>query len=213
VAGRRTNGVAIFQPYINDRGEVEAIVQRGSFALNHEAELVDARGLAFDADGDRLYVVTRTPDALHFVNIVPAEPATGQGREHKVVDSIPLPDQPSDIALHTTPQGRRLAYISSYDDRSIQVVDLDARTIVDEILLDASPYAIVIEPLTSGCASPTERCRAFVTLFNDARASADSCGETSGGCGSVAVIDINPGHRDPQNPELSRYHTVISKIQ
>lgn len=213
VAGRNTNGVAIFQPYINDTGEVEAILQRGSFVLNHRTQQIDARGLAFNDAGDRLYVVARRPDALYTVKIVPSNPDTGTGTKNEVVSTVPLPDQPSDITLHTTPQGQRLAYITSYDDQAVVVVDLDSDTIVDEILLDASPYSIAIEPPTSGCSTPEQRCRAFVTLFDDTRDSAANCNNAKTNCGSVAIIDINPLHRNPDAPELSRYHTVISKIQ
>lgn len=213
VAGRRTNTMAIFQPYINDRGEVEAIVQRGSFVLNHRAEMVDARGVVFEPDGSRLYVLTRAPRALHIIDIVPADPTTGGGSEHRIVDSIPLRTQPGSIALHTTPQGQRLAYITSYAEQLIQVVDLEARAILTEIELDSNPYDIVIEPRTSGCYSAEARCRAFVTLFNDTPRTADSCAQTHGGCGSVAVIDINPLHRDTAHPQLSRYHTILQKIR
>ncbi len=213
VAGRNTNGVAIFQPYIDDSGTVQAIIQRGSFAINHESQAVDARGLAFNDAGDRLYVISQRPNALHVVKIVPDNPDTGEGTSYQVTSSIPMPGKPSDIALHTTPQGRHLAYVTSYADRSVEVVDLDSETIIDEILLDASPYSIAIEPPTSGCASPTDRCRAFVTLFDDARRGTSDCSTSDSGCGSVAVIDINPLHRNPDAPELSRYDTVISKIQ
>jgi hypothetical protein len=212
VAGRNTNAVAIFQPFINEAGEVEAILQRGSFVLNNERSVVDARGIIFDESGQRLYVVSQRPDALHVVNIVPVDPDEGTGTDHRVVVSIPLANNPSDIELHTTPQGRNLAYIASFDDESIQVVDVDSLAIVDEVLLDASPYDITIEPGPAGCASPEDRCRMFVTLFDDTPRRTASCTATSG-CGSVAVIDINPLHRDADAPELSRYHTVTRKIQ
>lgn len=212
VAGRRTNRIAIYQPYIDARGKVEALLTRGSFALNNEVEMIDARALVFDENGERFYVLTRVPSALYIVDVVPADPASGAGRAHRIVGSIPLRAQPGAMALHTTPQGQRLAYITSAHDRSIQVVDVDARTLVDEILLDSEPYDIVIEPKTSGCSHAEERCRAFVTLFSDTPQSDQSCNDTGGGCGSVAVIDINPLHRDAQTPQLSRYHSVIKKI-
>lgn len=212
VAGRRTNTIAVYQPYINDHGQVETLLSRGSFPLNNEAEMIDARALVFEDSGERFYVLSRTPSALYIVDVVPANPETGGGRTHRVVGSIPLRAQPGAIALHTTPQGQRLAYITSAQERSIQVVDLESRTILDEILLDAEPYDIVIEPPTSGCASPEDRCRAFVTLFSDTPKSTDNCNDAGGGCGSVAVIDINPLHRDTELPALSRYHSVIKKI-
>lgn len=212
VAGRRTNQIAIYQPYIDDHGRVEALLSRGSFSLNNEAEMIDARALVFEDSGDRFYVLSRTPNALYIVDVVPSNPATGGGRAHRIVGSIPLRAQPGGMALHTTPQGQRLAYITSARDRSIQVIDVESRTILDEILLDAEPYHIVVEPRSSGCATPEQRCRAFVTLFNDTPKSSDSCSEAGGGCGSVAIIDINPLHRDTELPELSRYHSVIKKI-
>lgn len=213
VAGRRTNGLTIFQPYINDQGAVEALVKRGSVELNHLAEMVDARGVIFEESGERFYVLTRNPSALHIIDIVPSDPVTGSGSAHKIVGSIPLREQPGDIALHTTPDGQNLAYITSYAGRSVQVVDLDARAIFDEIPLDANPYDIVIEPASSGCDTAEARCRAFVTLFNDTPKSGESCGASASGCGSVAVIDINPAHHNPAHPEVSRYHRVIQKIR
>ncbi|TDP62638.1 hypothetical protein [Bradymonas sediminis] len=212
VAGRRTNQIAIYQPYINDLGKVEALLARGSFALNNEAEMIDARAIVFEDDGQRFYVLSRNPNALYIVDVVPADPATGAGRAHRIVGSIPLRSQPGGMALHTTPQGQRLAYITSAQDRSIQVLDLESRTILDEILLSAEPYDIVIEPRISGCATAEQRCRAFVTLFSDTPKSDQKCSDAGGGCGSVAVIDINPLHRDTELPELSRYHSVIKKI-
>lgn len=212
VAGRQTDQIAIYQPYISDQGKVEALISRGSLTLNNDAEFIDARAIAFEDSGDRFYVITRSPSALHIVDVVASDPATGGGRSHKVVGSIPLRAQPADMALHTTPQGQRLAYITSASDRSIQVVDIESRTIIDEILLDAAPYDITIEPKTSGCATPEQRCRAFVTLFDDTLKSSESCSDAGGGCGSVAIIDINPLHRDTEQPEFSRYHSVIKKV-
>jgi DNA-binding beta-propeller fold protein YncE len=212
VSGRFSNGVAIFQPFINDVGEVEALLQRGSFALNQGSQQVDARGLVFDEDGDRLYVLTRQPRALHVVKLTPQDSQTGSGTRHNLTSSIPLPVGPSDIVLHTTPQGRRLAYVSSFNDHSIQVVDVDAETIIDEILLNSSPYQMAIEPDTMGCSTPEERCRLFVSLFDDTTETIKTC-EQEGRCGSLAVIDINPLHQIPEVPELSRYHRVIQKIR
>lgn len=224
VGGRNENRVAIFQPYINDAGEVEALLDRGSFALtnariaqggNTVPTPINSRGLVFDDDGDTLFAITQRPSALHVVDIGPADPDAGTGTEHRISASIPLPSDPTDIELHTTPDGERLAYVASYEDRSIQVVDVDDETLVDEILLDASPYDIAIDRGDETCQTDEQRCRAYVTLFNDTDQSDVECGdeEATGICGSLAVIDINPESHDPDDPELSRYHTVISKIQ
>lgn len=198
--GRSASGVVVVQPYVNDSGDVEAVVQRDAFALNPATGGLEARGGAFLPGGRTLAVVAQRPDALYLVDLLPADPRSGEGISHRVAASIPLGDSPSDIALHRSQTGANLAYVPCYDDRSIKVVDLDARAIVDEILLDASPFDIEISPTCN----PQGRCLALVTLFDDTPRDAQRCGDAPTGCGSVAVIDLSEAS--------ARYHQVIKKI-
>ncbi|MGM0555449.1 MAG: hypothetical protein ACQEVA_03625 [Myxococcota bacterium] len=200
VLGRFTTGVSIIQPYVNDVGEVEALIGRGSFTLNPSTGGLQARGAAFSEDGSRMAIVAQRPDALYIVDITPADAETGTGTQHRVVSSIPLGDSPSDIYVHETSDGRMLAYVPCYDDRSIKVVDVDSEAVVDELLLDASPYDFDVSPTCD----PDGQCHALVSLFDDTPRDSQSCSGDATGCGSVAVIDL--GESSP------RYHQVIKKI-
>lgn len=217
VAGRNSHLVARFSPFINFQtagsfGEVEALFRQGEIVLSNFVNSqtggrisVDARGLAFDDSGEMLYVATRRPDALHVFELVAQNPATGGGLEHRLTATIPIADNPSDALVHDNPEGRRLVYVPSFQDESINVVDTDSKTLVDVIELDAGPHEMVIDTAANRCTTPGETCRAYVSLFDDAAEASEQCGPESKTCGSVAVIDL-----DPASP---RYHRVIRKIR
>ena len=205
VTGRNTDRLAIFTPYLGEGAEVEAILARESVLLNYQADAVDARGAAFSPDGSELYVTTRRPDALHIIDTGPAELDTAGGVANELVASIVLPENPSDIAVHQGPDGRTLLYVTCYNDRSVQVIDPTRQQVIAAIELDARPYQVVTEGNTEiRCKGPGFRCRAYVSLFDDSVQTELPCQETGQGCGSVAVIEL-----DPQSP---RYHQVIAKI-
>lgn len=215
VAGRSSNVVARFSPFLNFRetsnfGEVQALFKQGELTLNRSRSrsgtiTVDARGVAFDESGDRLYTVTRRPDALYIFDLVPSNRRTASGLDHKLTATVPLSNNPSDVIVHRTPEGRRLLYVPSYEDEAIDVVDVEARTLVDQIELDASPYDMVVDTSPNRCGAPGETCRAYVSLFQDTRKRSGTCGPEASRCGSVAVIDLDPAS--------SRYHGVIRKIR
>src|SRR5690606_9144267 len=98
-AGRFTRDVAVFQPYLEPvQGSVQALIDRGRVTLNgFPGSAIDARAIAFEPDGQTLYVVTRNPDALHVVELLPTNLETGAGVGHRVTKAITLNDQPSDI--------------------------------------------------------------------------------------------------------------------
>lgn len=203
--GRNSSRMAIFAPYINERGQVEAIVNRGSVDLNHVTSTVDARGIAFNRAGDTVYVTTRRPDAVHIFDIVADNTETGSGTRHELRRSIYLPNQPSDVVLFE-PAGRDpLLYVPCYDDKSIQIINPRTGAVVDEILLDASPYDLVIDPTDRRCRFDGDRCRAYVSLFSDTSVASQRCEDSVDGCGSVAVIELDPSS--------ARYHNVIAKIR
>lgn len=203
--GRNTNALVIFAPYLNAAGEVEAIVRRESFALNHTSAQVDGRGAAFNEAGDRLYVVTRSPDVLLVYQLVAEDEATGAGLRHELVRSIPLEDSPSDVVVHRAADGRELLYIPCYTASAVQVVDPQAGVVLDTIRLDAQPAGMTIERAPNACRFPGDRCRAYVTLFADSPDRYERCEEGTRGCGAVGVIDL-----DPSSP---RYHQLITKIR
>lgn len=203
-AGRRSNRVTVYLPYVNASGEVEALIVREDILLNNVTANVDARGIAFDEEGERLYVATRRPDALHVFQLRPEDPETGQGTRHELERVIPVGDQPSDVVVHKTPEGKELIFVPCYDERSIHVLDPETGVVLREIELDESPYAIAMDSAPSRCVEGTT-CRAYVTLFADAAEVSTSCDDSGEGCGSVAIIEL-----DPKSP---RYLQVTTKIR
>ncbi len=200
VAGRSTNQLVIFQPYVNAAGQVEAIVRRGAVTLNSLAAAVDARGLAFNRAGDRLYAVTRRPNVLHIIGI---DPATSR---HEVISSVSLSGRPSDVVVHQDADGRELVYVTSYDDGAIEIIDPVAGVLLETIEVGQSPYQFVIDRSAERCRFAGDTCQGYVTLFHDSGQAGKSCEDLDrSGCGAVAVIDL-----DPASPT---YHQVITKIR
>ncbi|MFB6263794.1 MAG: hypothetical protein ABEL76_09250 [Bradymonadaceae bacterium] len=202
VAGRSSNDIAIYSPFVNLRdagqfGRVEALVGKGSFSLNVSSRSVDARGLKFAPSGDRLFVTSRSPDALHVIDVL------DDGHDH--VGTVPVGNNPADVAYHRTADGRPLVYVPCLDGEAIYVVDPQSQTVVDVIELGSSPYSIAIESRPHHCDGPGTRCRAYVSMFDDKRNEASRCGPDARQCGSVAVVQLDP--------ESARYHRVISKIR
>lgn len=203
-AGRLSREIAIFQPYLAaDTQQVEAIVDRGRVSLNHLTSAVDARALAFEPDGKTLYVATRNPDALHVVEITTANPETGAGTTHRVVASIPLERNPSDIVRVQIGDHVRL-YIPCFEAGVIQVVDPATRRLVDEIELGASPYVMAIDQ-GAHCQPGSGQCLGYVSLFDDLPRAGGRCDSNrEEPCGSIGVIDLDP--------DSSRYHRLIRKL-
>jgi DNA-binding beta-propeller fold protein YncE len=205
--GRLSSRLIIFTPYINAEGDVEAIIRRGSVELTRVPnQTVDARGIAFSADGAWMYVTSRFPDVLHVFRVGPANLETGAGTEYDLSRVINLGQNPSDVVVHRPKDSSEdLLYIPCAQGQRVQVVDPKRGVVVADIPLDASPYSMVTEAnLATRCRYPGDTCRGFVTLFNDSPDASKNCDKTSVGCGSVAVIDL-----DPASP---RYHQVIAKI-
>lgn len=207
VAGRNTNQVAVFLPYINADGEAEAIFSRRTLTLNTLANSVDARGIAFDARGEHLYVSTRRPDALHVFRVTASDPDEGTGVSHELEHTILLDEQPSDLEVFEVPGTQdTLVIVPCYDAKKIQIVDATRGVITSVIELDETPYAFVSEQGIAGrCGAPGETCRGYVSLFTDSPELSTSCDENGVGCGSVAVIDLDPAS--------DRYLQVIAKVR
>lgn len=196
-AGRFTRDVAVFQPYLEPvQGSVQALIDRGRVTLNgFPGSAIDARAIAFEPDGQTLYVVTRNPDALHVVELLPTNLETGAGVGHRVTKAITLNDQPSDI-VRVERQGKVLLYIPCFEGRSIQVVDPAIGAVVAEVELGEKPYFFAADP---------RGMRGYVSLFEDLARSGGRCDDyLEEPCGSVGVIDL-----DPASP---RYHRLIRKL-
>lgn len=205
VSGRNTNQVAVFLPYVNPTGEAEAIFARRTITLNTLSTNVDARGIAFNDTGDRLYVSTRRPDALHVFEVLPADPEDGSGITHQIKHMIPLGDSPAEVYVHQVPGGGELVFVPCYDDKNIHVIDPELGVVKAVIELDETPYEFVAETAPSRCGAPGERCLGYVSLFTDSPELSTSCDESGEGCGSVGVIELDPAS--------DRYLQLISKIR
>ena len=207
VAGRNTNQIVVFTPFIDSSGEAEAIFIRRTITLNTGVASVDARGIAFDETGEYLYVTTRRPSALHIFRLRPGALGDGSGLEHQLERTIPLGKGPSDVRVHRVPggEGRELVLVPCFDDKNIHIID-PKRGVVEAIVeLDETPYELITESGTARCQEPGSACRAYVSLFTDSSKLSVSCDDTGEGCGSVAVIDLDPAS--------DRYLQVIAKIR
>ncbi|RAL20405.1 hypothetical protein DL240_17660 [Lujinxingia litoralis] len=195
VAGRGTNVVALYRPYVSEEGKVEAIVRRGDVVLSPAVQNVDARGLDFNAAGDRLYVAARRPSALYVIGIDESD-----GLRHEVIDTIPLERQASGVRVHQGADGVERVYVPSYRNGVIQVIDPQIGAVVDTIEVGRSPYDMVAER----CEAPGQPCRAYVSLFDQRGERPERCTESDRSCGAVAVLDL-----DPASPT---FHQVIEHI-
>ena len=198
VAGRRSHRVDGFSPFINDYGEVEAIVRGYAIELADSGSNLDARGLDFDSDGDWMYVATRSPSALHVVGM------DDEGGP-EVVNTISLERRPSEVHFHRGADGVDRVYVPSYRHGTVEVVEPDREAVVDKIDVGRSPYSMDTDPGGVHCNVEGERCQGYVTLFDAGEDGETSCDEEDRYCGRVAVIDLDPGSET--------FHTVIDTIQ
>jgi DNA-binding beta-propeller fold protein YncE len=202
VVGRGGADIVIYRPYIDPiEREVQAIFERGTVRLNHLSSTIDGRGIAWNEAGDRFYTVTRRPDALHIVDVVPDDLEEGTGTRHVLTRTIPLPKSPTGIVLHESIDGP-LLYIPCLEAESIQVVDPISEVVVADIPVGDSPSEFAVNE--ARCETP-DGCVGYVSLFNDQPTGKESCGtDRLDECGSVGVIDL-----DPTSP---RYHQIIRKF-
>ncbi len=205
VAGRASRDIIIYQPYLNEQNEVQAIIDRGRITLNHLTSQVDTRALLFEPDGDTLYAVSRFPDAIHTIDLRQSDAERGTGQLNRVIRSTPIERRPSDITRHLRiTDNRPLLYIPCFEAQLIQVFDPQLDAVIDEIELGARPYDFVTDA-GPNCVPGSGRCLAYVSLFDDLPRAGGSCEEVRDQpCGSVGVIDL-----DPLSP---RYHQLVAKI-
>jgi len=98
------------------------------------------RGMALSADGSRLYLAYRNPNALVVVDIAPD--ITGEPAD-RVLGVIGLGGSPARVLVAPTgPKGRELVYVSCYGSDDIWVVDPSVRSVLGVARLPHSPYAM-----------------------------------------------------------------------
>lgn len=135
-SSRRTNFI-----YVLDAEDYRYL---GAFAIVTNVGGIDSRGLALSPDGEMLYVVNRSPSALLMI-----DPDAMEDRLEQqivvdgVVDSIPMDLGGSEIAL--TPDGG-FAFVSSIDADSVDVLDLQTRSLAKVIPTSDGPFALTMSP-------------------------------------------------------------------
>lgn len=196
VAARNGDRIEGFRPFISHRGEVEAIVRRASIPIVRQGTRMDARGIAFDDSGDRMYVATRRPHALHVVDM---------SSTPRVLRSIPLERSPSELLFHRGADGIARLYIPSYRYGVIEVVEPARDAVVDLIEVGRSPYHLVADSPAVHCREPGQRCRAYVSLFDAGPDGQRRCDDDAETCGQIAVIDLDPASES--------FHTVVDTIE
>ena len=152
-------------------GKLDAVFQTGEIQIDRASPFAgfDSRGIAFSRDGNRAYVANRGPSSLLVLDVGPTDVERGTGSLNRMVDQIPMPSQPSDVAVAVVGD-RELVYIASYSERRLLVVDPQVRAVVDRIDLPGSPYALLVDDWN--------KHRIYVTLFEQ---------------GEVAIVDIDAG--------------------
>lgn len=124
---------------------------------------VDQRGIAFSADYEQAYLVSRFPESLLLVDTSPD--ARGLPQD-EFVDAIEVDAGPAVVAVQPGPEG--LVWVSCFRTRKVFVVDPILREVVDVILTGEGPHTIVFDPL---------RPLAYVAQFTES---------------TIAVVDVDP---------------------
>jgi len=147
-----------------------------------------AHGLALSADGGRLYVAHRSPAALIAVDVA----AGVGGKPRNVVAAVvPLGGLPSELTLAPTgPGGTELAYVSSFGDDAIWVVDPGLRQVVQRIALPHAPYGLATAdvPQPTGDKDVPGGWTLYATLFGAHQVVALSIGAGPGVLGARRTI-------------------------
>lgn len=134
---RRTNFV-----YAVDAADMH---YRGAYVIVTNTGGVDSRGVAVAPDGSFVYVVSRSPNALLFLDpdALDATRFELQIVQDAVVDSVPLEGGASDVRL--SPDGR-FAFVTCFDADSVNVVDLATRQQIASIPMMEGPFGMAMSP-------------------------------------------------------------------
>ncbi|SEN08909.1 hypothetical protein SAMN05444354_13059 [Stigmatella aurantiaca] len=173
-----------------DRNNPTRILETG---LRDIYQSLEARDLALNAAGTRLYLVTRFPDSLLVVDIANGE---GDVPRLSVVDSVPLPDSASQVQVlsRTDANGQPLGDLvvvtcsaSSNTSGVVAFYDADLGQLVAQVGgIGLQPYGLAVDQRRQG---QTDSARLYVTTFGDGR---------------VAVLDV-PDLVNPQGARLVAY--------
>ena len=126
----------------------------------------DSRGIAFNEDGSRLYVINRDPTFLH---IYDTEDGPDGFPVNQYLGAVELCREPANITVADVGRGDR-AYVSCFATGQIWVIDTRAQTVESIIDVGRGPHALAL-------AKDTRR-RLYVANFLE---------------NTVSVVDIEPG--------------------
>jgi DNA-binding beta-propeller fold protein YncE len=125
----------------------------------------DTRGMAFSANGDRMYLINRRPPSLQIFDT--SLDASGFPRNQGIA-ATDLCREASTLAVMDAGDGDR-AYVTCFQDGEIYVVDPRGQSSVEDIItVGRGPYAVV--------AAPTRK-KVYVTNFLE---------------DTIAVVDVSP---------------------
>jgi DNA-binding beta-propeller fold protein YncE len=125
----------------------------------------DSRGLAFSANGDRMYVLNRKPPSLQVYDTSPGP--TGYPKNQGIA-ATDICRQASTLTIMDTGDGDRV-YVSCFQDGQVYVVDPRGLASVEQIItVGRGPYSVVAAP---------NRKKLYVTNFLE---------------DTVVVLDVSP---------------------
>ena len=148
---------------------------------------LEARGLALTPASEtrprRLYLAVRSPDSLVVVDAQGLETDTPSLR---LVDSVPMPDGPTQVTLVSRGLARsELVVVSCSAAGVVAIYDPDVGQVVAQLAVSEVPREQVSQPFGIAVQEQGNAARLFVSNFGDGR---------------VAVIDIP----DLGSPQLAR---------
>jgi DNA-binding beta-propeller fold protein YncE len=169
-AVRFDNVIATLRPVFGATGELEGLFGTSEIPIERAAPSsgVDSRGIAFSGDGNLAFVSNRGPASLLLVDTGPTDPQGTGGAANRLVDVIPMPAEPSEVAVAEV-DGRELVYVAAFQEGFLMVVDPALRAIVARVELPGSPYGLAVDV--------QRHKRLYATLFDR---------------DSVAVVDLDP---------------------
>lgn len=164
VASRSEPRVIMLTVYRNSSG-VAAIAPAEYFFLDGIDPSDDSRGIAFNEDGSRLYVINRAPAFLH---VYDTEDGPDGFPRNAFAGGVELCTDASNIAVADLGRGDRV-YVSCFPNGQIWVVDPRAQIVESIVDVGRGPNAVALAP---------ERGLLFVGNFLG---------------GTVSVVDVRPG--------------------
>ena len=133
---------------------------------SHAGNSNDTRGMAFSANGERLYLINRRPATLQIIDT--SLGPTGAPRNQGVAAAT-ICREGSTLTVADAGEGER-AYVTCFQDGQIYVVDPRGNSEVEEIItVGRGPYSVVASP---------SRKKLYVSNFLE---------------DTIAVIDTAPG--------------------